>query len=166
MTSIASACLLAALLAIPAGARAEERPARLLLFDVELLDSSGEGEHPDHAGRLKRVTDLMRTELESSGRYSVMPAGQSGAADAPPPSVAACSGCELDLGRRAGAAVVATGVIRKVSSLILSIDITLRNVEDGSVVARGVADIRGDNERSWRRGVDWLLRHRILAPSR
>lgn len=162
MNRITSAYLLAALLVIPIPALAEP-PARLLLFDVELLDSSGEGEHPDHAARLRRVTDLLREKLESSGRYSVLPARQFAVADALPPSIAACNGCELDLGRRAGATVVAAGVIRKVSSLILSVDITLRNVEDGSVVARGVADIRGDNERSWQRGVDWLLRHRILT---
>ena len=35
-------------------------------------------------------------------------------------------------------------------------------VRDG---VAAIADIRGDNERSWRHGVEWLLRHRLLTAS-
>ncbi|CAO3429165.1 DUF3280 domain-containing protein [Azospirillum doebereinerae] len=163
MRGWALAAALAALLAVPSVAPAEP-PARLLLFDLEILDTSGEGAHPDHAGRLERMTGVLRDGLAASGRYAVTLARESAVAAELPASVRSCNGCEVDLGRKAGAGIVATGVIHKTSTLILTVEIVLRGTGDGKPVALGVADIRGDNERSWRHGVEWLLRHRLLAP--
>lgn len=157
------ATALAVLLFLPCAALAEP-PARLLLFEMEMLDTSGEGAHPDHAGRLKRMTGVLRDGLAASGRYTVTLAGESAVAAELPASVRSCNGCEIDLGRKAGAEIVVAGVIHKVSTLILTVEIVMRGTGDGKPIALGVADIRGDNERSWRHGVEWLLRHRLSAP--
>jgi len=157
----APAALLAALLFAHPAALAEP-PVRVLVFDLELLDTSGEPSNPDHAGRLQRMTEVLRDGLAASGRYAVTGVRDSAVAAAAPASVHACNGCELELGRKAGAEIVVTGVIHKISTLILNVEIILRDTSSGAPVAVGVADIRGDNERAWRRGVDWLLRHRLL----
>lgn len=149
---------------IPAAA---EEPAKVLVFDFELVDTSQEGLHPDHPGRLDRLTTLLRDGLNKDGRYAVTGVHDSAVAQATPASLQSCNGCELDLGRRAGADIVVTGFIHKISTLVLNIRITMRRVgtdgTGGDIVAAGIADIRGDNERSWRRGVEWLLRHRLLT---
>ncbi|WP_286192317.1 DUF3280 domain-containing protein [Roseomonas genomospecies 6] len=158
---LAAALPLALLLASPAPAAAET-PVKVMVFDVELVDTSQEGPDPDHPGRLERVTALLRDGLRDGG-FEVTAARDSAIAAELPATLRQCNGCELDLGRRAGADVVVTGFIHKISTLILNMQIIMRRSGDGGIVAVGNADIRGDNERSWRRGVEWLLRHRLLA---
>ncbi|OYD82135.1 hypothetical protein CHT98_22430 (plasmid) [Azospirillum brasilense] len=140
-------------------------PVQVLVFDLELLDTSREVPDPDHPGRLERVTALLRDGLKDGEGYEVTGIRDSTVAAEVPAALHLCNGCELDLGRRAGADIVVTGFIHKISTLILNMQIIMRRTGDGEVVAVGNADIRGDNERSWRRGVEWLLRHRLLAAS-
>ncbi|HYG90650.1 MAG TPA: DUF3280 domain-containing protein [Azospirillum sp.] len=157
------AVLLAAILATPAHVAADA-PAKVLVFDLEIVDTSGEGTHPDHAGRLERMTAVLRDGLGRSGRYDVTAVRDSAvAAELPASVVRTCNGCELDLGRKAGADIVVTGFIHKISTLVLSLKIIMRDVGSGETVAIGIADIRGDNERAWRHGVEWLLRHRLAT---
>ncbi|MBP2296306.1 DUF3280 domain-containing protein [Azospirillum rugosum] len=156
-------------LALPFAPAMADAPPKLLVFDLELVDTSQEGANPDHPGRLERVTALLRDGLKDGGRYDVIAVRDSAVAAEVPASLQSCNGCEIDLGRRAGADIVVTGFIHKISTLILNIQITMRRVgtdgQGGGIVAIGNADIRGDNERSWRRGVEWLLRNRLMAGS-
>ena len=52
--------------------------------------------------------------------------------------------------------------MQKVSNLILNINLQVRDVGTGRLVAAGSVDIRGNTDESWRRGVAYLLEHRIL----
>ncbi|MCW2241298.1 DUF3280 domain-containing protein [Azospirillum canadense] len=150
-------------LAVPFAPAMADAPPKVLVFELELVDTSQEGQQPDHPGRLERVTALLRDGLKEGGRYAVTAVRDSAVAAEVPPSLQSCNGCEVDLGRRAGADIVVTGFIHKISTLILNIQITMRRVSTNDIVAVGNADIRGDNERSWRRGVEWLLRHRLMT---
>ena len=69
----------------------------------------------------------------------------------------------MDVARERGADVAVFGTVNKISTLILSMEIKVLSVETGKEVARGVADIRGDNDRAWLRGMQWLVQHRIAA---
>lgn len=148
------------LMAAPVQAAAEA-PLKVVVFDMEIVDTSGEGAHPEHAGRLRRMTDILADGLRATGRYEVVAARDSAVAGELPASIQSCNGCERDLGRKAGADIVVTSVIHKISSLILNERIMMREVNSGEIVASGLVDIRGDNERSWRHGVEWMLRHRL-----
>jgi hypothetical protein len=44
----------------------------------------------------------------------------------------------------------------------LNINIYVRSVETGKVVQFAGADIRGNTDKSWTRGVSWLVRNRLL----
>ena len=72
-----------------------------------------------------------------------------------------CEQCLLDIARDMGGQVAVIGKVNKISTLILSMDIVVRDLADGKVIARGTADIRGDNDRAWLRGMQWLVEHRI-----
>ncbi len=143
------------------GSAATAAPAKVLVFDMEIVDTSGEGSNPDHAGRLERMTGILREGLKASGRYEVIAVRDTAVAAGAPGSMASCNGCELDLGRKAGADIVVTSFIHKISTLVLNVRIMMRDSGTGETVAMGIADIRGDNERAWRRGVEWLLQHRL-----
>jgi hypothetical protein len=149
------------LLASLAGPACAEPAPRVVVFDMEIADSSGEGVHPDHPARLRRMTDLLVDGLRATGRYQVQAARDTAIAAEQPPSIRDCNGCERELARKAGADIVVTGVIHKISTLILNERIMMRDVNSGDVLASAIVDIRGDNERSWKHGVEWMLRHRL-----
>jgi hypothetical protein len=77
-------------------------------------------------------------------------------------SVRGCNGCELIFGRKLDASRLAFGWVQKVSNLILNINMVVRDVRSGRLLAAGSVDIRGNTDESWRRGVAYLLDHRIL----
>jgi Protein of unknown function (DUF2380) len=55
-------------LLLPGAIDAQEAPRRVAVFDVELWDTSGEGEQPEQTARLAILGDLLRERLaESSG---------------------------------------------------------------------------------------------------
>ena len=64
---------------------------------------------------------------------------------------------------RIGAGLVLSGIVHKVSNLILTLTLVLREAPSGET--RGVwrADFRGNTDESWQRALDWLLRNRVLA---
>lgn len=135
----------------------------IAVFDIELYDTSGEGAHPGLPDRLARISDELRAQFAASDDYQ--PVDLSPAAD----RIAAlghrygCNGCEAAIAREFGATRYVTALIHKISTLILTVQITVRDAETGAVTAVGTADIRGDNDRAWSHGVGWLMRNRILA---
>ena len=160
-------CVLVTMLAmLPWVARAA--PSQVAVFDFELVDTSLQGEvdgpRSDEQGRLMRAGDQVRKALADSGRFTVL--------DIAPVNVAAhgsnleaCGGCEVALARQLGADLVITGTVQKVSNLILNINLYLRDVHTGQLVAAMSADMRGNTDESWTRAASYLLRNRLLAPN-
>jgi hypothetical protein len=73
-----------------------------------------------------------------------------------------CNGCEVELAQKLGAQVSVIGWVQKVSDLILNINVVIRSVPDGRVLRGDSVDIRGDNDESWRRGLDYLVHDRLF----
>ena len=69
----------------------------------------------------------------------------------------------MEIARRAGAEIAITGTVRKVSSLILNINIQVREVAGGKLTRALQADIRGNTDESWLRGIRWLVANRLLV---
>ena len=147
-------------------ARAE--PPKLAVFDLEMIDTSLQGEvdgpRTDEQARLLRTGDQVRKELADSGKFHVI--------DIAPVNVAAhgsnlqaCGGCDVKLAGELGADLAMTGVVQKVSNLILNINLYLRDVHTGQLVAAVSADMRGNTDESWSRATDYLVRNRLLAPN-
>jgi len=76
----------------------------------------------------------------------------------------ACGGCDVQLALKLGADLAITGVVQKVSNLILNINIYLRDVHTGRLIAAMSADLRGNTDESWSRATSYLVRNRLLAP--
>lgn len=154
------------LLLVSAPARAE--PPKLAVFDFELLDTSLEGEmrgpQADERDRLIRISDLVRRQLTESGKYQLLDMAPVKAA-AEGSNLQACGGCDVEYARRIGADLVITGVMRKISTLILNLTIFVRNVHTGQLIAAMNADFRGNTDESWTRATNYLIRNRLLAPN-
>ncbi len=68
-----------------------------------------------------------------------------------------CNGCELDIGRALGADVVIIGWVQKVSSLILNINIEVKDVASGKMLYTKSVDLRSNSGKSWLRGIRYIV---------
>lgn len=156
----------AGIAAVGAAAADEVPEPTLAVLDFELIDTSLSGEMlgPSQAeqARLALVTAHLRDLLARSGRYRIVDTGPAATAALAKVRLSGCPGCDTAIARDLGADLVVTGTVHKVSNLILSIKILMRDVASGALVKGASADIRGNTDRSWTRGVSWLVRNRLL----
>jgi hypothetical protein len=150
-----------------AAARAAE-PPRLAVFDFEMIDTSLDGEmhgkRVDEQERLMRVGDQVRKELGEAGKFRIVDIAPVNVA-AHQSNLQACGGCDVKLARELGADLEITGVVQKVSNLILNIAVYVRDAHTGGLVATANADMRGNTDESWSRATRYLIRERLLAPN-
>ena len=158
----------ALMLTLMISAPAHADPPKVALFDFELVDTSLQGEvdgpRADEHDRLMRVGDQLRKELAESGKFRVLDISPVNAA-AHASNLQACGGCDVQFAQQLGADLAITGVVQKVSNLILSINVYLRDVRTGRLVASMSVDLRGNTDESWSRATSYLVRNRLLAPN-
>ncbi len=143
-----------------------EPAVQAAVFDFELIDTSLEGEmagtRADEQRRLKMISDELRRQLGESGRYVVVDQRPAADAIAQAGYLYGCNGCEADIARALGAEVAIIGTVQKVSNLILNINIYLRDANSGDPLGGMSVDIRGNTDKSWFRGLSYLVRNRLL----
>jgi hypothetical protein len=148
-------------------ATARARDIRAAVFDLDFVDTSLEGAsgqaRDDEARRLALAGEMLRRMLAERGLTPVdlAPARERIAKAAP---LTRCNGCELDLARELGAELAVTGLVQKISNLILNINVTIRDVRDGRTLRGGSVDIRGNTQETWSRGISYLVRNRLFDP--
>jgi hypothetical protein len=147
---------------------ASAEPLKAAVFDFELLDTSLQGEvngpRADEQRRLKEVTEGLRKALAETGRFVVLDIAPVDAA-AHASNLQACGGCDVEFARRLGADLAVTGLVQKVSALILNMNIYLRDAHTGQLITAMSADFRSNTDESWSRTLSYLLRNRLLAPN-
>ena len=160
-TALLTALLVASL---PCPGQAQGRSAAI--FDFELTDTSRDNQlaptDAEHQARLAMVSERLRMRLAESGRFSVADIAPV-AKEARASNLQSCGGCDVSLAARIGADLAITGMVYKVSNLILNMMIFVRDARSGENVAVAQADMRGDTDESWNRTLDWLVRNRLLA---
>jgi hypothetical protein len=158
------ACLSAWLCLAPAPAGAEIPTA---VFDFDFIDTSLEanvaGPRQDEVHRLILAGDRLRELLRQAGLAPVDLAPARACIERARP-LRSCNGCELEFARELGAGLVVSGMVHKVSNLILTVDIIIRDANTGVMLRSGRADIRGNTDESWLRGVAYVVRNRLLDP--
>ena len=148
----------------PYGAARAQDAIPVAIFDFELIDTSLEGElagpRADETARLAMLGDMLREAYGADPRYDVVDIGPVHDA-ARERNLQSCGGCDRGLARTLGADVSITGTVQKVSNLILNINVYLRDTGEEGEARAFSADIRGNDDRSWRRGLQWLMRNRL-----
>ena len=154
------AILLATTTVVQAGPKAAIFPFELIDLSI---DSAIAGPRADEAHRLVLVTEELRRLASRDAGYEVFDlGGLTSEIDRSGP-LYKCNGCEVDIARRIGAEIALTGTVRKVSNLILNIHIYVRDVGSGNLTKVLQADIRGNTDESWLRGIRWLVANRLVA---
>src|SRR3546814_2276540 len=134
-------------------AAAAPAPTAVAVFDVELYDTSLEGElrgrDPAESARLGQITALLREAVETRPDMVVIDVAPLRERLAALPALYSCSGCEAKLAREIGAAQSITGYVYKNSTLILYITVAVRDTESGRLLEKASVSIRGKPDESW-----------------
>ena len=151
-------------LAAPAASAAE--PPRLALFDLELIDSSLQGEmagaDPAEEMRLRLIQEELRSRLQESGRFELVDTAPVADQVAAAGRLWSCNGCEVAIARRLNADLALVGWVQKVSNLILNFNVVIRDTSTREQVFASSVDIRGNTDESWLHGIRYLLDRRLL----
>lgn len=150
--------VLAGMLLVSTAAHAGPKAA---IFPFELIDASLEGQYvgprADDANRLKLATDELRKLAARDAGYEVLDLGALAAEIEKSSPLLKCNGCQLDFARRAGAQVAITGIVLKVSNLLLTFHIFATDVGSGSLTKLWHVEVRGNTDESWLRGARRLV---------
>lgn len=146
---------------------AASAPLSVAVLDFELIDTSLEGASRGvdkvETVRLTHISNLLRDLLAASGKYKVVDLAPAAAKIADAGLIHGCNGCDIAIAGSVGAERVFTGTVQKISTLILTLSIFEREVATGRNLQVAIAQIRGNTDQSWTRGVEWLVRNKLLA---
>lgn len=142
---------------------AENEPGgSIAVLPFEINDTSGEvGQSARHEEMLATITRLVGEKVVQKGIYRVVPQEKVDEAVADVDSgtyLRSCNGCEFDIAKRVGADHVLIGWFYKVSTLIGTLHIVVKDVATGKTVYAHVFDFRGDNKEAWQRAADYMIR--------
>ena len=144
-------------------------PPKLVLYGMELQDTSHEGElrgvREDQQQRLALLDREARALFQATGYFELVDVSSAAKEIEEGRPLRRCNGCDIDIAKRLGADYVVLGVVYKVSNLILEIHLYLREVKTGQVVNHMHTNIRGNTDKSWLRGLRWLVKNRLKAPA-
>lgn len=158
-------CGFACALAGTATAQDAQPPIRVAVFDFELQDASHEGaidgERPDQTARLGLVSNELRILMRQSGRFALVDIAPARSAVEQKGPLIYCNGCDGDIAAGLGADFALTGLVYKVSNLILEIHIHVRDARSGRIVGKYASSIRGNTDESWLHGIRWMFRNRL-----
>ena len=130
-------------------------------FGITLLDSSLQtaelGQDPAELARINMLEELV-AERFAQGGYELLDLDP--VADDLDRIVnpAKCYGCDTRMAAKLGADYALVGEVQKVSNLILSMNLQLRDASTGETVKGRVVDIRSNTDDSWRRGMNYILK--------
>ncbi|MBB2964374.1 DUF3280 domain-containing protein [Methylobacterium sp. R2-1] len=158
LLSAASAVLL-----VTTAAHAE--PPKAAVFDFQLANLGAQSPTDADRARLGPLTDLLRQQLQESGRYQIVSTDAVRAEVERGSDLRKCGGCAEDYARKLKADVAITGEIQKVSNLILNINVYVKDLKADTPEQAYSVDIRGDNDTSFDRGVKYLVKNKMRPPT-
>lgn len=135
-------------------------------FGVIYLDTSVEGEiggpRADETARVSRVNQLLADALVAHGLtlLDLAPVAEELDRVVNP---AKCYGCELRMATELGARYSIVSEVQKVSNLIQSMNVVIRDVETGATVRAKAVDLRGNTDDAWDRAMRYILKNGIFT---
>ncbi|ARE39090.1 hypothetical protein RGUI_0949 [Rhodovulum sp. P5] len=142
-----------------------DRAGPVAFLGIVFLDTSTEGayfgERPDELARIALLEDAVRDRFAMEG-FTLMDLSPIAQQLENTVNPANCYGCEVRMGRKLGATYVLVGEVQKVSNLILSMNLVMREVETGQMVRGQSVDIRSNTDDSWLRGIRYILKNHFF----
>lgn len=141
---------------IASAAAAQERVA---FFGMTLLDASLQTATEGHEAedtRLRMIEAMVRDRFEAEGYIllDLAPVQQDLDRVVNP---AKCYGCDTRMASKLGADYALVGEVQKVSNLILTMNLQMRDASTGEMVKGRVIDLRGNTDDTWTRAMRSIL---------
>lgn len=169
---VASLALVAPLTATAASEDADTTSNSILILPFDMVDTSLQGEMnhgplKSDIERLDRTEQIVRRDIAAQPDFDIVPIDdvRQRIADAQNTYryLYECNGCDVDIGKAAGADLVMTGWVQKVSNLILNINATIRRVDTGQEIGGASVDMRNNTDDSWRSAGLYLVEHALMS---
>jgi hypothetical protein len=151
-----------ALCALLSGAALADEARTAAVFDTVFVNASPQATSLEENARVARMTAAIKAALEKSGQYRVVSIEKVLPDLDKVRDIHDCNGCEADLAKKDGAQVAVVAWAQKVSNLILNLNIRIVDAETGQTIKGGSVDIRGNDDRSWERGLKFLLEEHVF----
>ncbi|TKA96959.1 DUF2380 domain-containing protein [Cereibacter changlensis] len=158
------ALLLAACVTLPAAAQ-EWQGKTAAFFGVTFLDTSNEGSlngvRADERARLAMIEEYIAEALRAQG-LTLLDLGPVQEELDRTVNPAKCNGCDLRMAKRLGADYTVVSEVQKVSNLILSMNLYIKDTATGKQLRGQAVDIRGNTDDSWTRGMRYILTRNVF----
>jgi Protein of unknown function (DUF2380) len=145
--------------------RAEEGPKSIVVMDFDLQDDTAiQGGPVDKESQEKRLGLILvelKQQLGDRKLYRVIDNAAVAADIAKAKAgqmLSECNGCEVEIAKAAGAERVMAAWVHKVSNLIISVNVGVKDVRSRQTLYVRSADLRGNTDDAWLRAVRRLAR--------
>ncbi|WEX74067.1 DUF3280 domain-containing protein [Sinorhizobium numidicum] len=134
--------------------------AKVAFLGMTFIDMSTEGAYngvrADETARIKLLEAATRDRFVEE-RFVILSNDPVAAELASTANPADCYGCDVRMAARLDADYVLVGEVHKVSNLVLSMNLVLRDVRSGETLRGLAVDIRSNTDDSWLRGIRYIL---------
>lgn len=139
--------------------------AKLAFFGIHFIDTSTEGAYngvrADEQARLDMIEAYVAEQFVDRGftLLDITPVQEDLDRIVNP---ADCNFCDVLMARKLGADYALVGEVQKVSNLILSMNLVVRDAPEGQYAKGMSVDIRGNTDDSWLRGMRYIIKNNIF----
>ena len=111
--------------------------------------------------RRAMISEQLREHLAGSGFevVDIKPFAEKAAAA----NLQACGNCADDFANQLGADYAFTGVVYKMSELVLSMSVLVHDAVTSTPLVVARVDLRGNTDEAWRRAIDYLYENSLSA---
>jgi hypothetical protein len=135
---------------------------RIAILPFEIVDNTPvPGGEARNEQMLDKLTLYVAQSVDEAGIFHVVP--QDAVEDVVDSAqlgtyIRTCNRCEYDLAKQVAGDKVMTGWIYKMSILILTMHIEIKDVASEQTLIKKAYDFRGDNEKAWLRAAKYMVR--------
>lgn len=133
-----------------------------IIFSDLSTEGDYDGERPDQSARTELIENYIEDEFTKRGfRFvDLTPIEEQLQANS---NILDCRDCDLRMAQRLDAPLVMIGEIKKVSNLVLSMNLIMKDSETGALV-RGISvDFRSNTDASWTRAARYILKYHYFG---
>ena len=139
--------------------------ANVAFLGITFIDTSTEGDYfgrEDEAQRTRMLREMVAERFAAEG-IDLVDLGPVEEELARTSNPAECCGCDLRMAEKLEADYVLVGEVQKVSNLIPSMNLVMRQVERQAAVRALAVHIRSNTDQSWERGMRYILDRHFFA---
>lgn len=138
---------------------------KVAFLNVE-FQNDNEGLEPTSNAELRRLKALeqqFKMMLTRSGKYTFVALSKEQTSEIEGGQMLGeCGGCEVAMGKKVGADLVAWIRVQKISNLILNMNVFMADVQINKMAFVHSVDIRGNTDKSWSKSLSYLVRNYLL----